>query len=573
VNVALSPRQPGSAIKPVLYALAFDKELISPASVLWDIPVTYTVSAGQTYVPVNYDEKHHGPVTARTALASSYNIPAVKLLDGLTVDRMLEGARVMGLRSLTRDTGWYGLSLTLGGGEVTLLELTSAYASLASGGRSVEPTAILFITDSLGRQVSEGERAEAVQVVSPAAAFLVSDILSDNGARTPAFGSESPLKLSRPAAAKTGTTSDWRDNWTVGYTPYLVTGVWAGNSDGHPMKRTSGLTGAAPIWHDFMEGVLATPAALATLGAPADPSSPDWSFQPVSGVEQRQECPPGLTCRVGGEWFTSEWLAAAGEAGPLADSVQRVASAPVYVNHGEGNVWTAYCEVTPAVERVLLRLPGEFGVRASTGAESESPEEEEISDNTPGSEELHALAWSLRHPTPANLGPCDTLAERVPRALAADPLEEDAGLRVGVDLAAAMDPNAGPIPAIGVESIELGNNVAVGLQRYVLAAPVSHHTSCPGQYIVGQVIGANGVPRAGVHIMLVDQWGNRADAVSKDGPADFGNYDFPLNDFANQYTLTVVDEGGRAISSPVVVDHRQGAGGDAPCHTVVWRAE
>jgi penicillin-binding protein 1C len=570
VNVATSPRQPGSAIKPVLYALAFDEELISPASVLWDIPVTYTVSAGQIYAPVNYDAKYHGPVTARTALANSYNIPAVKLLDGLTVDRMLEGARAMGLRSLTRDREWYGLSLTLGGGEVTLLELTSAYTALASGGRSVEPDAILSMTDSLGRQVSEGERAEAVQVVSPAAAFLVSDILSDNRARTPALGSESPLKLSRPAAAKTGTTSDWRDNWTVGYTPYLVTGVWAGNSDGHPMKRTSGLTGAAPIWHDFMEGMLASPVSLPTLEIPADPGRPEDDFQPPAGIEKHQECPPGLACREGGEWFTTEWLAAAGEAGPLADGVQRVASAPVYVNLGEGNVWTAYCETTPAVERMLLRLPGEFGLPAAAGAISEVPETQEISGNAAEAEELHALAWSLRHPTPVNLGPCETLVARVPQALAGDPQNDDAGLLVGVDLAAAMDPNAGPAPGIVGQSPS-SVPLATGPQRYVLAAAVSHHTSCPGQYIVGQVIGADGAPRPGVHIVLVDQWGNRADAISKSGATDFGNYDFPLNDFANRYALTVVDEVGRPISPPVVVDHRQGDGGDAPCHTVVWQ--
>jgi penicillin-binding protein 1C len=572
VNVATSPRQPGSAIKPVLYALALDQEIISPASVLWDIPVTYTISAGRTYAPRNYDGKYHGPVTARTALANSYNIPAVKLLDGLTVDRMLEGARAMGLRSLNRDEQWYGLSLTLGGGEVTLLELTSAYATLASGGRSVEPTGVLSITDSLGRQVSVGEPTTAAQVVSPAAAFLVSDILSDNQARTPAFGSESPLRLSRSAAAKTGTTSDWRDNWTIGYTPHLVTGVWAGNSDGSPMKQTSGLTGAAPIWHDFMEAAHATPAFLTTIGAPADPSNPEVQFQPAAGVERLQACPPGLACRDGGEWFTSEWLAAAGEAGPLADSVQRVASAPVTVNRGDGNTWTAYCEVAPAVERALLRLPGKFGLSGVTGAGTEVHEPEgEITEGTPGLEGLHALAWSLRHPTPANLGPCDTLPERVPLALAADPQAEDAGIQVGVDLAAAMDPNAGPVFGIAIDSGLTGTLSPADTARYILDGAVSHHTSCPGQYIVGQVLGIDGAPRAGIHIVLVDLWGNRAGAVSKSGSADFGNYDFPLNDFANQYTLTVVDEGGQAVSPPVVVNHRQGDGGEAPCHTVTWR--
>jgi penicillin-binding protein 1C len=572
VNVATSPRQPGSAIKPVLYALAFDQKLISPASVLWDIPVTYTISTGHTYAPVNYDGKFHGPVTARTALANSYNIPAVKLLDALTVDRMLEGARAMGLRSLSRDSQWYGLSLTLGGGEVTLLELTSAYAALASGGRLVEPVGVLSITDSLGRQLSVNELRSAQQVVAPAAAFLVSDILSDNRARTPAFGPESPLQLSRPAAVKTGTTSDWRDNWAIGYTPHLVAGVWAGNSDGHAMIRTSGLTGAAPMWRDFMEGALATPAFLATLGAPVDPNSPEGQFQPVVGMEQRQECPPGLACRDGGEWFTSEWLAAAGEAGALTDSVQRVASAPVYVNRGGGNSWTAYCEATPALERVLLRLPGKLGLSGNSAASMDIPEAgEESADNRSGPEALHALAWSLRHATPANLGMCDTLPERVLLALAADPQADDAGLQVGVDLAAAMDPNAGPAAGVATAAGPTAPLSPVGTALYVPDGAVSHHSSCPGEYIVGQVLGSDGAPQAGIHIVLVDQWGNRADASSKSGAADFGNYDFPLNDFANRYTVTVVDEEGHVISPPVVVDHRQGDGGDAPCHTVSWR--
>ena len=145
-----------------------------------------------------------------------------------------------------------------------------------------------------------------MQAVSPAAAFLVTDILSDNAARTPMFGANSLLKLSRPAAAKTGTTTDFRDNWTVGFTRYLVTGVWAGNSDGHPMKNTTGLTGAAPIWHDFMEAVLADPALRATLGVADDPAG--WQFVPPADVERGNECPPGAR-RAGRAASTSAGVA------------------------------------------------------------------------------------------------------------------------------------------------------------------------------------------------------------------------------------------------------------------------
>ena len=151
--MATSPRQPGSAFKPLVYATALNDDLISPATILWDVPVTYTVGNSLTYTPANYDGKFHGPVTARTALANSYNIPAVKLLDGLTVERMLKAAEAFGIRSLNRGKEWYGLSLTLGGGEMTLLELTSAYATLASGGKAITPQPILAVTDALGRTV------------------------------------------------------------------------------------------------------------------------------------------------------------------------------------------------------------------------------------------------------------------------------------------------------------------------------------------------------------------------------------------------------------------------------------
>ncbi len=566
VNVTTSPRQPGSAIKPVLYATAFDDNLISPATVLWDTPVTYTVSAGNVYTPRNYDETFHGPVTARTALANSFNIPAIKLLDAVGVERMLEKAQAMGLRSLNRDGTWYGLSLTLGGGEVTLLDLTTAFATLANQGTYVEPEPILAVADALGQPLTNLPRAAPRQAVSPAAAFLVTDILSDNVARTPAFGANSPLKLSQPAAAKTGTTSDWRDNWTVGYTPYLAAGVWAGNSDGRPMKNTTGLTGAAPIWHDFMEGVLANPALLATLGAPADPAA--WAFVPPTDMERRADCPPGVTCREGGEYFSRPWLEAAGERGPLADSVVQAPTAPVYIDRGEGAQWTAYCQVEPAALRPLLKLPGRFGLPAGV----EQGPTPVVGDGVAiTQEQLHAIAWSLQHPAPVNLGPCDALGELAARALA---LAKQPPLTVLVDLAAALDPNAGgvagAVAAVPVASPWSGPG---GPYRYSLAEPITHHSECPGQYIMGQVLNYSGAPAAGVHIVLVDQWGNRAHAVSKDGALDYGNYDFPLNFFANQYTLTVVDEAGNPISAPVVVDHLQGAAGDAPCHRVVWRGE
>ena len=564
VNVAISPRQPGSAIKPMLYAAAFEDNLISPASVLWDLPVTYTVSAGEAYIPANYDGQFHGPVTARSALANSYNIPAVKLLDAVTVARMLENAQAMGLKSLVRDQGWYGLSLTLGGGEVTLLDLTTAFATLANAGAYVEPTPFLALADGLGRPLQPPQQAIS-QAISPAAAWQVTDILADNTARTPAFGANNPLRLSQPAAAKTGTTNDWRDNWTVGFTRYLVTGVWAGNSDGQPMRNTSGLTGAAPIWNDFMQAVLDDPDLLARLEAANDPAA--WQFQPPADMAQASgpgelACPPGLFCRSGGEFYSREWLSATGADGPLADSVALVPSAPVYVDRGQGGQWAAYCQVEPAALRPLLKLPAGLGLSIPVGGEANARAQ---------NERAQALAWTLRHPTAVNLGPCDELGAAMAPALALDARPDEPTAQLLVDLAAAMDPNAGPVAGDTAAPVAAAWSGSGQPGSFSLAEPVSHHATCPGNYIVGQVLDAAGAPLPGVQISLVDQWGNRADAWSKESAGDFGSFDFPINFFPNQYTLTIVDGAGAPLSAPVVVDHLQGEGGDAPCHTVIWR--
>jgi 1A family penicillin-binding protein len=254
VNVALRLRQPGSAIKPVTYVAVFERGW-TPATLIMDVPTEFPDGANPPYKPTNYDEKFHGPVLVRTALGSSYNIPAVKTLQYVGLPSFLEMAHRLGLYSLNRPD--YGLSLTLGGGDVTLLELTGAYAVFANGGRRVPPVAVLRIVDNYGRVIEEYQPPESQQIISPQHAYLITSILSDNEARTPAFGPNSVLNLSRPAAAKTGTTNDWRDNWTIGYTPDLVTGVWLGNSDNTPMARISGVAGAGPIWHNFMEGALA----------------------------------------------------------------------------------------------------------------------------------------------------------------------------------------------------------------------------------------------------------------------------------------------------------------------------
>ncbi|MCB0164354.1 MAG: hypothetical protein KDI79_09020, partial [Anaerolineae bacterium] len=250
INMALSPRQPGSTMKPLTYLATFEKLGWTPSTLIMDVPVKFPDGAGNVYEPNNYDDKFHGPVSLRVALANSYNIPPIKALQAVGVDSLREISSRLGITTLTQD--YYGLSLTLGSGEVPLIEMTEAYQAMANGGVRVPPTSILQITDGLGR-VIEPPRPQPKQVLNPAHAYLITDILADNQARSISFGENSYLHLSRPAAAKTGTTNDFRDNWTIGYTPDIVTGVWVGNADRTPMIDISGLAGAGPIWHNFME--------------------------------------------------------------------------------------------------------------------------------------------------------------------------------------------------------------------------------------------------------------------------------------------------------------------------------
>ncbi|BCX04049.1 MAG: penicillin-binding protein 1A [Candidatus Roseilinea sp.] len=254
VNAAIALRQPGSAIKPITYATAFAKGELTAATPIYDVRTAFPTREGLPYVPVNYDRRHYGPLSARQALATSNNTAAVSVLQRIGIAAMLDQAGAMGIRSF-KDPNNYGLAITLGGGEVRLLELVAAYGAFANQGQRVDPYAVLEVKTVNGATLYRRPAQYATRntVLDPRVAWLISDILTDNAARAPAFGESSVLRLSRPAAVKTGTTTDFRDNWTVGYTPQIVAGVWVGNADGQPMQRISGVTGAGPIWHDFME--------------------------------------------------------------------------------------------------------------------------------------------------------------------------------------------------------------------------------------------------------------------------------------------------------------------------------
>jgi 1A family penicillin-binding protein len=282
VNVATSERQPGSSFKPITYATAF-KQGWSPATVILDTLTGFPNPGQKDYVPKNYDGKDHGYVTVREALGNSLNIPAVKALQFAGVQNTIDTAHDMGIKGLNRGLDWYGLSLTLGGGEVTLLDETNAFATFANQGTEVDANPILKIVDSQERVIncnaayacSADNQLQQQQfgsgngqVLDPRIAYMITSILSDNKARTMEFGPNSPLKVSFPAAAKTGTTNDNRDSWTLGYTPDLTIGVWVGNSNNDEMLAVTGAIGAAVIWHNMMEAFYANPDFVNLLRDP-----------------------------------------------------------------------------------------------------------------------------------------------------------------------------------------------------------------------------------------------------------------------------------------------------------------
>lgn len=267
-NVTLAHRQPGSTFKPFVYATAFDKGY-TPETVLFDLPTQFQTTCTadgkplgnakveDCYMPENYDSKYLGPLTLRQALGQSRNIPSIKLLYLAGIKNSLATARNMGITSLS-DQNQYGLTLVLGGGEVSPLELTSAYGVFANAGIKNPYASVLKIENSKS-EVLEEFISKPEQVLSEESANKISDILVDNEARTPAYGANSPLYIKdRPVAVKTGTTNDYRDVWIVGYTPNLVVGAWAGNNDNSPMvKKTAGLI-ISPLWRAFMDQALPT---------------------------------------------------------------------------------------------------------------------------------------------------------------------------------------------------------------------------------------------------------------------------------------------------------------------------
>ncbi len=358
VNVCTADpgRQPGSSFKPLNYVTAFAQKTLTPATMVMDVRRSFPDPPNPPYVPENYDRKYHGPVRLRKALACSYNIPAVWVLQQGGVRNVINTAHRMGITTLNGD--FYALALTLGGGEVKPLDMAYAFGVFANMGtmagqpvsperqrpgyRSLDPVAILRVEDPAGNILWQYTQPETQRVLDPALAYLMVDILSDNEARAPSFGRNSSLYFEdRRVAAKTGTTNDFKDNWTIGFTPQIALAVWVGNNDNEAMKDVTGLTGAAPIWHDVMAYYLRDKPA-------------EWHLRPPGLVDVRVDATSGLLPTPHSPATVTEMFLEGTE--PKAyDDVHQV----FRINRQNGKLATVYTPPELVEERVYEIYPPE----------------------------------------------------------------------------------------------------------------------------------------------------------------------------------------------------------------------
>jgi penicillin-binding protein 1C len=290
VNGALALRQPGSTLKPFTYGLALENGLTA-ASLIDDSPAQFR-SVEDHYRPQNYDRRYHGLISLRAALACSYNIPAVAVLQAIGPDLLYRRLHSLGFDGLKQDPGYYGVGLTLGNGEVSLLELVRAYSALARQGLYLRERSIVRLLRKDGEEGQVPIQEAAERVFSPQVAYVITHILADQDARTPSFGYHNPLSFPFAVAAKTGTSKDFRDNWTIGYSLRYTVGVWVGNFDGEPMHNVSGITGSAPLFKDIM---LLLNKGEAGTGFSEPKGIVTSVVCPLSGLKPTESCPGVVT--------------------------------------------------------------------------------------------------------------------------------------------------------------------------------------------------------------------------------------------------------------------------------------
>ncbi|MES2349004.1 MAG: penicillin-binding transpeptidase domain-containing protein, partial [Pseudomonadota bacterium] len=322
-------RQAGSTLKPFLYELALERKLITAASVMDDTAIDISTPSG-LYIPQNYDKDFKGHVSVRTSLASSLNVPAVRTLVMTGMDRFYERLHDVGLSSLTESADYYGFSLALGSAEVSLLELSNAYRTLANGG--------MYGPVSLAPQAAVAPR----RVLDARASFIVGDILSDRAARSLTFGLKNELATTFWSAVKTGTSKDMRDNWCLGYSERYTVGVWVGNFDGQSMWDVSGVSGAAPVWRDVMDYLHRQQPSRA-------PKAP-------AGVVRQQIVYQPMLEAARSEWFI------AGTESPVIAVVQDTQRAPKILYPGDASIIAIDPDIPDAIQRVFFQAQAGRGL-------------------------------------------------------------------------------------------------------------------------------------------------------------------------------------------------------------------
>ena len=353
VDGVIARRQPGSALKPFLYALALERRLLTAASIVDDSSLAVTTATG-LYVPQNYDHTFRGKVSLRTALGASLNVPAVRTLALVGYEPFYEKLRALGFETLTRSADHYGYSLALGGAEVTLLALANAYRTLANDGRH----------SSVSVSPGQGGTSSTL-VLDPRAAFVIGNILEDSGARAATFGLASPLATRYPASVKTGTSTEMRDNWAIGYSTRHTVGVWVGNFSGEPMHDVSGVAGAAPVWREIMD-FLHEDEPPRGRGAPA--GLVRQAVEYASGIEPPRE-----------EWFI------AGTESVQIVAVDTAPGRPRIVSPANGALLAIDPDIPPARQRVLVRIAGaQPGTRLVIGTTQHPAAEPLLWRPTPG---------------------------------------------------------------------------------------------------------------------------------------------------------------------------------------------
>jgi penicillin-binding protein 1C len=395
VNVCVADpgRQPGSSFKPFTYATAFAQKTLTPATMVMDVRRSFPDPPNPPYVPENYDRKYHGSVRLRQALARSYNIPAVWTLQQAGVRNVINTAHRLGITTLNGD--FYALALTLGGGEVKPIDMAYAFSVFANmgvmagepvpsdiqrpGHRTLDPVAILRVEDSAGNILWQYSQPETQQVLDPALAFLMADILSDNDSRAAAFGRESDLYFEdRRVAAKTGTTNDFRDNWTIGFTPQVAVAVWVGNNDNEAMKDVTGLSGAAPIWHDVMAYYLRDKPA-------------EWYLRPSGLLDVRVDATSGLLPTEQSPATVVEMFLDGSEP-KVYDTVHQV----FRINRENGKLATVYTPPELVEERVYEIYPPEAADWARDNDLPQPPDEYDDAYGPP----VASGPVAIMHPTP-----------------------------------------------------------------------------------------------------------------------------------------------------------------------------